>query len=265
MDLKKINFNTLEVCDELKHLVQSIWIVQTEHDLEGPLEFKVLTDCASGLIFNFGDKIEYQIDQKREEHSQEIVFSGPSKKLLRFIFHGKVKAIGIRFYPSTGYFFLKNDMKNYRDLISKVGDNFIDGLSLLYKELEESTDLAKSVNAFLKERIRSDKKHSVLLNDILKDINSNQLIDLNDLALKNQTSLRQIQRLFNTYIGVTPLDFLKLKKINKFKDSVINKENINIVDETNDLGYYDQSHFMRDFKTYMEETPKKYIQIKKKR
>ncbi|MDD0854289.1 helix-turn-helix domain-containing protein [Halobacteriovorax sp. GB3] len=255
----------LEVSEELKQLVQSIWIVQTDYELEGPLEFKVLTDCASGLIFNLGDKIEYQIDQKREEHSQEIVFSGPSKKLLRFIFHGKVKAIGIRFFPSTGYFFLKNDMKNYRDLISKVDDDFINGLSLLYKELQESTDISKSVNHFLKERIRSDKKYSVLLNNILKDINNNHLIDLNELASKNQTSLRQIQRLFNTYIGVTPLDFLKLKKINKFKDSVINKEIINIVDETNDLGYYDQSHFTRDFKIFMEETPKKYIKIKKKR
>jgi len=87
----------------------------------------------------------------------------------------------------------------------------------------------------------------------------NNIYENNVNELKNvfNLSYRSIHRLYTNKLGVSPKNFLSIvrfrKSINYFKTF---KKQIEIAYEN---GYYDQSHFLREFKKYSGNTPKKFI------
>lgn len=60
---------------------------------------------------------------------------------------------------------------------------------------------------------------------------------------------------FKTIIGVTPIQYLHIKQINNAINAL--KENVaySLTDISNELGFYDQAHFIRVFKAYCTITP----------
>tara|TARA_R110000796_G_scaffold77584_1_gene173141 strand:- start:86228 stop:87004 length:777 start_codon:yes stop_codon:yes gene_type:complete len=77
-----------------------------------------------------------------------------------------------------------------------------------------------------------------------------------DADLKTGLSQRQLRRLFNFYIGNNPKTFCKVVRFQSF----LQKNTILKVAASNfdylDYGYYDQSHFIKEFKTLFGKTPR---------
>ena len=103
-DIRKIKFDMHTPCLELEDFIQSIWFAENEEN-ETALEYKIFSDGASGIIYTFGDTIKYQYSNGDIVSEKETITLGPSTKLLRMIFTGKVKTIGIRFFPFTAHHF----------------------------------------------------------------------------------------------------------------------------------------------------------------
>lgn len=74
-------------------------------------------------------------------------------------------------------------------------------------------------------------------------------------TLHKDISERQLRRLFDFYIGDSPKSFAKVMRFQHFLHSRTNS-NAHITPQTfYDFGYYDQSHFIKDFKTLYGLTP----------
>ncbi len=90
---------------------------------------------------------------------------------------------------------------------------------------------------------RSTSNRSKIIFDII-DYNSGS-ISVKQVAESLKLSTRQIQRIVNNSIGISPKRY---SKIVRFRESI----------KTSDLtNYYDQSHFLKDFKEFSCETPKR--------
>lgn len=78
-----------------------------------------------------------------------------------------------------------------------------------------------------------------------------------EISKKVFYSSRHLNRLFNLYIGMSMKSFSRLVRINKSFQLLNEKENtLAIICEK--LGYYDVSHFVKDFKTVCNITPQEY-------
>lgn len=78
-----------------------------------------------------------------------------------------------------------------------------------------------------------------------------------DIANKIYYSTRHLNRLFNHYIGMSMKSFSRLVRINKsFKLLDVKNNTLDIISEK--LGYYDVSHFVKDFKIVSNITPQEY-------
>lgn len=78
------------------------------------------------------------------------------------------------------------------------------------------------------------------------------------LAKKFSTTERTINRHFNKYIGINPIEYINLIRFR----SVINASNYSKEDPFGtalDAGYYDQSHFIKHFKEFSRVTPSQYF------
>ena len=68
--------------------------------------------------------------------------------------------------------------------------------------------------------------------------------------------------LFRRQVGVSPKQYLRLMRFQKAIEAIENKETIRWMDIALESGYYDQAHFIHDFKLFSGFTPNEYIKRK---
>jgi AraC-like DNA-binding protein len=78
------------------------------------------------------------------------------------------------------------------------------------------------------------------------------------LASLYSTSERTIHRLFNKFVGVNPLSYIHLIRFRTLLNSSSNP-NSDLMNNWVDLGYYDQSHFIKHFKAFSTKTPAQFF------
>ena len=73
-------------------------------------------------------------------------------------------------------------------------------------------------------------------------------------------SIRNLQRLFKEYIGLSPKWVIRKFRVQDFltRSQEIETQKINWAELANELGYFDQAHFIKDIKTMIGQTPHEY-------
>jgi AraC-like DNA-binding protein len=69
-------------------------------------------------------------------------------------------------------------------------------------------------------------------------------------------------QLFRLYTGITPKAFQRIMRFQKVITDVENRKAINWAQLATTCGYYDQSHFIEDFRHYSGFTPVEYMNLK---
>jgi transcriptional regulator GlxA family with amidase domain len=83
----------------------------------------------------------------------------------------------------------------------------------------------------------------------------NRVADLCDYA---ELSERQLERLFKTYVGLSPKWVIRLFRLQQLADHVVSSEPIDWADLALKLGYFDQAHCVNDFKRFTGKPPSSF-------
>lgn len=153
----------------------------------------------------------------------------------------------------------------------KVKQNELTDKILTFSTIDESLDnmireiFSKSISVDQLFHDLEEKLQSVILFEypyeldlaIQVIIQKEGIISSIDIANKIYYSTRHLNRLFNHYIGMSMKSFSRLVRINKsFKLLDVKNNTLDIISEK--LGYYDVSHFVKDFKIVSNITPQEY-------
>lgn len=84
-------------------------------------------------------------------------------------------------------------------------------------------------------------------------------IRLKQLSVKVGYTQKHLIKIFRDHVGVTPKEFLKIIRFQKTITEIEESKNINWSTLALDCGFYDQSHFIADFKTFSGFTPEEYL------
>ena len=75
-------------------------------------------------------------------------------------------------------------------------------------------------------------------------------------------SQKHFIHLFTQQVGVSPKQYLKILRFQKVISAIENKESIRWSKIALESGYYDQAHFIHDFKLFSGFTPNEYLKKK---
>ncbi|WP_425392625.1 helix-turn-helix domain-containing protein [Ekhidna sp.] len=84
-------------------------------------------------------------------------------------------------------------------------------------------------------------------------------ISVKEIYKSLNVSKSKLEQHFNREIGLTPKEFCKIEKINCFINLYYNNSDQSFTELTYQCGYYDQSHLIKDFKYFLDTSPKKYF------
>lgn len=86
---------------------------------------------------------------------------------------------------------------------------------------------------------------------------NDETCSIEEYCEKSGTNYTSLNRTFTKVIGITPKKFERLIKFRKSLCSLIDsKENLTSIGLTS--GYFDQAHFIREFKMFLNQTPSDY-------
>ena len=256
-------YKTIVPSDILKPYIKRFWFFDSEEFITR--EEVLLPSGYLQIAFNLGgaewqSKYDdnFETDTNLELRGQQM---GPSRTKMI----GRDIILGINFHSHTACCFINDKAALFSNSIFDLCDVFGKNTTLLYEMLLSENDLTTQINileTFLIKRLSKYKvkeRNIEFLNytvaSLAQDITTPNAVK--KMTTETGYSERHIQRLFKEYIGITPKE---LQKIYRFHESLreLNKSPNALTPIAYNCGYSDQSHFIKDFKSFTGITPSSY-------
>ena len=253
-----MNYFTISPPSTLAKFVRFFWVL--EGDRDGYIH-RAMADVCVEMVFHYNGQFSELVDNK-SRLSSLTAMQGPSEAFKRFEIDQSFGIFGVYLYPyvipvlfNMPTSELRNEMP---DLASVMG---IQG-AMLEEQMMLATDNTQRVNiitAFLEKKLlqNSSQPHD-LVSSIQLIIQSRGQVRIETLANQYCISQRQFERRFKEYAGLTPKLFSRIVRFHASCTHFGNHDK-SLTDIAYDCGYYDQSHFIHDFKQFSGHHPKQYF------
>lgn len=267
-DLSKIDFNLIEPSFELKPYLQSFWTVKFD---KFPFDFplRILSDGNSGLVISFASNFSLEINNKKSICKDKITFFPPSKYSSFVKSDSNIDVIGIRFNSASVYRFFEKDISSFSDISYLIKNDSKWQVDSLYQKLIQNLTIKEKINIielFLLDIIKTSKKaNSYWIFDFINKIHEKKgNINIEDLCEEFNLNSRHVQRRFKIEVGLSVKAYARIIRIQDSKDTISSLNIESLTSLSYEKGFFDQSHFINEFKYFMEETPSEYLKKKQK-
>lgn len=236
-----MNYQQFEPHPALKLYIDAYWVARGETS-ESNIE-RILPDGCIDIILNPGEDCLSPDSALLLEH-KKVYLVGTMTRYKQNLMHTGTKLIGIRFKPAGFSAFY--DYSN----LHRLTDETIEFEQKLTPDLNGTVKYAGAYLDFFFLKILNPPKRSIA--PLIADIQRCQgRTSVNTLADQYATTLRQLQRYFNKYLGISPKEFINLVRyqsaLEKIRNNSSNKGLSEIAFES---GYYDHSHLTNEIKKY---------------
>lgn len=216
------------------------------------------------LKFNLGETPQYLFKNGKDYLLGEVFFSGLQDHFLNSCMklNGKVDILGICFLPDGFFPFFKIPLAEFKNGLWGADEIGIKRLSEINEQLKEAKDVECRLS-ILENALLSFLYSNSLANDNFREIfnalNQYDQLPIADFCLKNNLSMRKLERMYNKYIGVSALTYNVLNRFQNSLNQLLSNQYSILTDLAYDNGYFDQMHFIKDFKRFTGNTPRKFV------
>jgi AraC-like DNA-binding protein len=228
---------------DLAHLVERHWFVAW--DLPEPFTQGVVTHPTVNLAIEPGYAAVFGVETARSDHT----------------ISGRGKVVGCKFRPGAFHAFWPRPAVELTD--RALGVEQIFGPSSLHADVlaacEDRAQIAV-LEAFLRARRPAAPDPSIeAVGRIMRLILATpELVRVDQLVQRTGRSARALQRLFREYVGVTPKWVLQRVRLHEAAERIADDPRTDQAMLALDLGYFDQAHFIKDFKAVVGRSPADY-------
>lgn len=174
---------------------------------------------------------------------------------------GKTTHFGIRFHFWAVHYFCDDhlrDVLNAHVDVDHYFGSFKRELGLLLEQAHSMNERIVAAETYLLRTLeRKDRTNHRLMNAVYTLVEQKGVVGMKDLEDSSTLSGRQLERLFQEYIGISPKKVADLVRFqNVWKDIYcLSTETYNMQDIIYSYGFSHQSHFINNFKKYAGRTP----------
>jgi AraC-like DNA-binding protein len=231
---------------DMAFFIQRYWIV--EWDLRGtpPHTQETLTHPCVNIVFERG----------------KTVIVGVETGIALDVIQGSGHVFGIKFRPGGFYPFLNASLSTITNRKLRFEDVFGLKEDALEDAILSAPDPETRVSLFedfLRPRLPAHDDNIAFVAQIADWIMTEPSITrVEQVGQHFHVTVRTLQRLFSQYVGVSPKWVIKRYRLHEAAEQLNAGHKIDWQKLVFDLGYFDQAHFIKDFKTIIGRTPAEY-------
>lgn len=248
--------------DALKEYVQCYFVCESEEAVIH--DDHVFASGSVEIMFNLGNEAPQMIIDGKNSTQPAVQLWGQTIRPFSFTSVGKHSMLGIRFFGHTAAYFFDQPIGNFNDLVIDLRD--VAGLlsRVLYEQLLDTPLLSNRialVEHYLLARLHCSQAKlakTALMGSLVKSLGRADFFEnINSVARFHGLSARYLQTLFITYSGLSPKLFARIGRFRKSLDLVAAGQ-LPLTTIAYQCGYFDQSHFIKDFKHFTDSQPSRF-------
>lgn len=248
--------------NSISHIVEDLYYLNfSENDL--PFESPILPVCGTHIAFVYDSKQSFKINSKKTSINGLIV-SGQFFQSYILKVTGKSQTFGLVFQPTTLFKLTNLDISSISDRhlpLKDFSQELFNKLNPIFKQYKEDFPaLIKTLNETL---LEIDLIKNETVDQIDKVINfihlKEGMLNTYDLLEHITFSQKTLETQFKKIVGLTPGRYIRLYRFTKLMQKY-EQNKVSIKDLLYMYNYYDFSHFSKDFKYFMKQSPKDYFE-----
>jgi hypothetical protein len=259
-----MNYQTFQPHSDLRSLVKCHWTLEIPVGPD-PQKQRIIPDGCIEMIFILGDDIKRYTPENEFIIQPRAMILGQTIEPFYVEPMGYVNSFAVRFYPFGFANFITLPVKNLANKETPIDILFGEKPS---KELEKKIIQAKDTS----ERIEA------IENFLLGKLNDKAIIDnivkstidaifltrgstsINTILKNDLSKRRQLERKFFKQVGLSPKQLGKVIRLQTALKMLLNQQSESLTKIAYESEYYDQSHFIKDFKEFTGTNPKDFLE-----
>ena len=257
-----MDYHTFKPHPDFESFIKCYWTLKVPAD---PIAEKqrILPDGCVELIFTLGDDIKRYISEDHFIIQPRAMVLGQISEPFFIQPTGAVDTFAARFYPSGFAPFTEmsiNDFANNETPITSVFEEQIaKNLADSIVNATSTEERIQIVEEFLSAQMRdADVIDSILKSTIDTILLTKGRVAINEILKDELPRRRQLERKFSQRVGISPKQLGKIIRLQETLKMLLNRSADNLTEIAYENEYFDQSHFIKDFKEFTGVNPKEF-------
>lgn len=258
-----MNYHTYQANSDLNSLIKCFWTLEVPAEYNSEKQ-RIVPDGCMELIFILGDDIKRFTSENEFIIQPRAIVVGQITEPFTIQPTGYVHCFATRFYPFGVANFIKTPLKNLENKETPIAELF--GQTTANK-LEQNIIHASG----------TEQRIEIIENFLLNKLNEKATIDnivkstvdallttsgsstIKAILKEDLSKRRQIERKFLKQIGISPKQLGKVVRLQTALKLLLNQKTETFTQIAYESEYYDQNHFIKDFKEFTGITPKEFL------
>jgi AraC-like DNA-binding protein len=246
----------------LQNYLQDYCIVETNAAADFlPLE-KVYPTGNCCLVLHYGTPSKFRKKNEVAYVESNLMLCGQQTHYYDLSLSGNTGMVLITFKPNglTAFFDCPaSEITNENVSLDLVTGTEAGKLADKLTNAQNNLQRISIVDHFLMSRMKLNKDFERIDLAVRLIENSNGQIKTHQLSQEVCLGIKQFERLFSWHVGVNPKKFANIIRFQHVLKMKNQQTNLNLLELAFENGYYDQSHFSRDFKEFTGQSPRSFF------
>jgi methylphosphotriester-DNA--protein-cysteine methyltransferase len=245
-------YHTSDPPADLRDLVRFWWTLESSKEASSPHSLMAET-CANLVVILEGGFTEADGKPAARMH-----LAGPLSKATGNMGHGPYRIFGAYLWPWAVNVLFAHDPGEFMDRFVPLME-LLPGKEILGRGDASAQGMEKMV-AELFRSLRNDEARDLALERVVrKFIEERDPVPLAQQALSIRAGRRQFERRFKACTGFSPMLFQRITRFQRCFRMLDQGTANSLTEVALEGGYFDQSHFIRDFRRFGGMDPKHYF------
>lgn len=256
-----MNHQIFEPNSDLAAFVKCYWTLESPKE-KTPKKNTIVPDGCMKMIFHYGDPYKHYPENGNSIFLPRCFVIGQLTGPYEVEPTGETGIFFVCFHP-FGFLpfatFPIKEMENTAVPLEKLFGK--DGQEIEHKILNAHTtsERINLIETFLFNRLTDTETIDHIVKSTIETIlTANGQLSVDELSQKNNINRRQLVRKFSLSIGLSPKQLSKTIRLQATLKMLLNKKITSLTDLAYESEYYDQAHFIKDFKEFTGLTPKEF-------
>jgi AraC-like DNA-binding protein len=247
---------------DLLPFIEHYWSVSTNPGEVVDLSVDVYVDARADLIFNLGDPYLRSVIGRRPVTYSFSNLDAQRNVPITIVQRGAVATCGVRFRTGGLSPFLREPASRMTNRTPGIAEVFGDAAPRLEGALSERrSDVGgqkELLDAFLLGRMEIDSSYAIFSRVKSAIEADGGLEPVEEICRGAGVSPRNLGRLFGRFLGLSPKYFERIVRFQRALRILMKDATTTLGTVSADCGYFDQSHFVKDFRRFTGGVPRGY-------
>lgn len=256
-----MDYQVYQPQEKLSRYVKCYWSLENAGDMPH-LRERVFPDGCIELIVNYGDLMR-KFENGVEEIQQRHFIHGQLRKFMELESTGKIGIFSVRFQPAGLQPFIGFNVNELTEKTMGFNEIWKDTGQRLQQQMQSANHTAERIaviESFLLQRLSESKKTDMAISWCVDEIiASDGMVTIDELSEKFHLGKRHLERKFLSSVGLSQKLYSRIVRFNNALQLIENKDFRTFTHVAHEGGFYDQAHFIRDFREFTGLNPKQYF------